>query len=148
MPYDLIVKGGTVVSASDTFIADLGVIDGKVAAVGKLTDPAKTVVDARGKVVIPGGIDVHTHFDMPFMGATTIDNFSTGSTAAACGGTTTVVDFAIQKKGETFRHALDDWHKRADGKCAVDYGFHMIVTDFPERQQIEMDKLVDEGVSS
>src|ERR1017187_802874 len=114
MSYDLIVKGGTVVSASDTFIADLAVSGGKVVAVGKIAGDAKKVVDARGKVVVPGGIDVHTHFDMPFMGATTIDNFSTGSTAAACGGTTTVVDFAIQKKGETFRHALDDWHKRAE----------------------------------
>lgn len=148
MPYDLIVKGGTVVSASDTFIGDLGVSGGKVVAVGKLADPAKKVVDARGKVVIPGGIDVHTHFDMPFMGATTIDDFSTGSTAAVFGGTTSVVDFAIQKKGETFRHALDAWYKKADGKSAVDYGFHMIVTDFPEKQQKEMDKLVDEGVAS
>ncbi len=148
MPYDLIIKGGTVVSASDTFIGDLGVSGGKVVAVGKLTDPAKKVIDARGKVVIPGGIDVHTHFDMPFMGATTIDDFSTGSTAAIFGGTTSVVDFAIQKKGETFRHALDAWYKKADGKSAVDYGFHMIVTDFPEKQQKEMDKLVDEGVAS
>ncbi len=148
MAYDLVVKGGTVVSASDTFIADLGVVNGKVVSVGKITEPGKRVVDARGKVVIPGGIDVHTHFDMPFMGATTIDNFTTGSTSAIFGGTTSIVDFAIQKKGETFRHALDNWHKAADGKCAVDYGFHMIVTDFPEKQQIEMDKLVDEGVSS
>ena len=148
MPYDLIVKGGTIVSASDTFIGDLGVVNGKVVSVGKIAEPAKRVVDARGKVVIPGGIDAHTHFDMPFMGATTIDNFTTGSTSAIFGGTTSIVDSAIQKKGETFRHALDDWHKRADGKSAVDYGFHMIVTDFPEKQQKEMDKLVDEGVSS
>ncbi|MDP3543685.1 MAG: dihydropyrimidinase [Elusimicrobiota bacterium] len=148
MPYDLIVKGGTVVSASDTFIADIGVVGGKVVSVGKINEPAKRVVAARGKVVIPGGIDAHTHFDMPFMGATTIDDFTTGSTSAIFGGTTSIVDFAIQKKGETFRHALDDWHKRADGKSAVDYGFHMIVTDFPEKQQKEMDKLVDEGVSS
>lgn len=150
MPYDLIVKGGTVVSASDTFIADLAVVNGKVISVGKVDDShsAKRVVDARGKVVVPGGIDAHTHFDMPFMGATTIDDFTTGSTSAIFGGTTSIVDFAIQKKGETFRHALDDWHKRADGRSAVDYGFHMIVTDFPEKQQKEMDKLVDEGVSS
>ena len=148
MPYDLIVKGGTVVSASDTFIADVGVVNGKVVTLGKIAETGKHVIDARGKVVLPGGIDVHTHFDMPFMGATTIDDFTTGSTAAVFGGTTSVVDFAIQKKGETFRHALDDWHKRADGKSAVDYGFHMIVTDFPEKQQKEMDKLVDEGVAS
>ncbi len=148
MSYDLIVKGGTVVSASDTFIADIGVVNGKVASVGKLADFGKQVIDARGKIVIPGGIDVHTHFDMPFMGATTIDDFTTGSISALFGGTTSIVDFAIQKKGGTFRHALDDWHKRADGKSAVDYGFHMIVTDFPEKQHKEMDKLVSEGVSS
>ncbi len=148
MPYDLIVKGGTIVSASDTFIGDIGVVGGKVVSVGKIAEPAKNVVDARGKIVIPGGIDVHTHFDMPFMGATTIDDFTTGSTAAIFGGTTSVVDFAIQKKGETFRHALDTWHKKAAGKSAVDYGFHMIVTDFPEKQQKEMDKIVDEGVAS
>ncbi|MBI4060530.1 MAG: dihydropyrimidinase [Elusimicrobia bacterium] len=148
MPYDLIVKGGTVVSASDTFIGDLGVVDGRIVSVGKIAEPGRRVVNARGMVVIPGGIDAHTHFDMPFMGATTIDDFTTGSTSAIFGGTTSIVDFAIQKKGETFRGALDDWHIRADGKCAVDYGFHMIVTDFPEKQQKEMDKLVDEGVSS
>jgi dihydropyrimidinase len=146
--YDLVVKGGTIVSASDSFVGDLAVSDGRVAAVGAIKDPAKKTVDARGKVVVPGGIDVHTHFDMPFMGATTIDDFSTGSTSAIFGGTTSIVDFAIQKKGETFRHALDDWHKRAGGRSAVDYGFHMIVTDFPEKAEKEMDKLVDEGVSS
>lgn len=148
MSYDLVVKGGTIVSASDSFVGDLAVSDGRVAAVGAIKDPAKKTVDARGKVVVPGGIDVHTHFDMPFMGATTIDDFSTGSTSAIFGGTTSIVDFAIQKKGETFRHALDDWHKRAGGRSAVDYGFHMIVTDFPEKAEKEMDKLVDEGVSS
>jgi len=148
LSYDLIVKNGTVVSASDTFVGDIGVAKGRVVAVGKFEGSAKKVVDAKGKVVVPGGIDVHTHFDMPFMGATTIDNFTTGSAAAACGGTTTVVDFAIQKRGETFRHALDDWHQRADGKCVVDYGFHMIVVDFPDKAEREMDKLVDEGVAS
>src|SRR5690349_18652203 len=148
MPFDLVVKGGTIVTASDTFVGDVGVAGGKVAALGKVEGGAKTVIDAKGKVVVPGGIDVHTHFDMPFMGATTIDDFSTGSTSALFGGTTSIVDFAIQKKGETFRHALDDWNKRAAGKSAVDYGFHMIVTDFPEKQQKEMDKLVDEGVAS
>jgi dihydropyrimidinase len=146
--YDLLVKNGTVVSASATFVADVAVSGGKVVAIGKVPGDAKETLDARGKVVVPGGIDVHTHFDMPFMGATTIDDFTSGSTAAACGGTTTVVDFAIQKKGKTFRHALDDWHKRADGRSAVDYGFHMIVTDFADSHAVEMDKLVAEGVST
>jgi dihydropyrimidinase len=148
MAYDLVVKNGTIVSATDTFTADLAVSNGKVAAVGRIDQPGATVVDARGKVVIPGGIDAHTHFDMPFMGATTIDDFTTGTTSAVFGGTTTVVDFAIQQRGKTFRHALDDWHRRADGKCAIDYAFHMIVVDFPEKAEAEMDKLVDEGVTS
>ncbi len=148
MSYDLLVKNGTVVSASDTFVADIAVAKGRVVAVGKIEGDSKKTVDAKGKIVVPGGIDVHTHFDMPFMGATTIDTFSTGSTAAACGGTTSIVDFAIQKKGETLRHALDDWHTRAAGKSAVDYGFHMIVTDFPEKAAKEMDKLVGEGIVS
>ncbi|OGR95163.1 MAG: dihydropyrimidinase [Elusimicrobia bacterium RBG_16_66_12] len=148
MSYDLVVKGGTVVSASDTFVADIGVADGRVAAVGRIEEPGRKTVDARGKVVLPGGIDAHTHFDMPFMGATTIDDFTTGTTGAVFGGTTSIIDFAIQSKGRTFRHALDDWHKRAAGRCAADYGFHMIATDFTADRELEMSKMIDEGVSS
>lgn len=148
MSYDLVVKGGTVVSASDTFVADVAVAGGKIAALGRIKAPARKTIDARGKVVVPGGVDVHTHFDMPFMGATTIDDFSTGTTGAAFGGTTSIIDFAIQSRGKAFRHALDDWHRRADGRCAVDYGFHMIVTDFTRERSSEMDVLVNEGVPS
>src|SRR6185436_6016710 len=104
--------------------------------------------NAKGMKAIPGGIDVHTHFDMPFMGATTADDFATGSLGAVFGGTTSVVDFAIQKRGNTLREALDTWHAKAEGKSAVDYAFHMIVVDLPEARVKEMDKLVDEGVSS
>jgi len=148
MSYDLVVKGGTVVTAADTFVADVAVSKGKVAAVGQVAAGDAKVVDARGQIVIPGGIDVHTHFDMPFMGATTADDFTTGSTAAVFGGTTSVIDFAIQKKGEALRQAFDTWREKAEGKSAVDYAFHMIVTDLPEKQVKEMDKMVDEGVSS
>src|SRR3989344_991435 len=100
MGYDLIIKGGTLVTASDTFVSDIAVEGGKIAAVGAVKANDAKSVDARGCIVVPGGIDVHTHFDMPFGGTTTADDFKTGSTAAACGGTTTIVDFAIQKRGE------------------------------------------------
>ena len=148
MSYDLVVKGGTVVSASDTFVADVAAANGRVVAVGRIEEPGRKTVDARGKIVLPGGVDVHTHFDMPFMGATTVDDFTTGTTGAVCGGTTSIVDFAIQSKGRSFRHALDDWHRRADGRSAADYGFHMIATDFTADREAEMDKMIDAGVSS
>ncbi|MEK7743144.1 MAG: dihydropyrimidinase, partial [Elusimicrobiota bacterium] len=122
---------------------------GRIAAIGTdLQCPGAKVVDAKGMVVMPGGIDAHTHLDMPFMGATTADDFVSGTTAAASGGTTSIVDFAIQKKGRTLREALDTWHEKAQGKSAVDYAFHMIMVDCPEKNVKEMDKMVDEGVSS
>lgn len=148
MGYDLVVKNGTVVTASDTFQADLAVEKGKVVAVGQVQTEGAKIIDAKGCFVLPGGIDVHTHFDMPFMGATTADDFRTGSAAAIFGGTTTVVDFAIQKRGESLKKALDTWHEKAQSKSAVDYAFHMIVVDLPENQVKEMDAMVKEGVSS
>ncbi|MBI4386552.1 MAG: dihydropyrimidinase [Elusimicrobia bacterium] len=153
MTYDLIIKGATVVTASDTFDADIAVSKGKIAAVGKFSEgngaaKASKTIEAKGLVAIPGGIDVHTHFDMPFMGATTADDFATGSAGAVFGGTTSVVDFAIQKKGESLRQALDTWHGKAQGKSLVDYAFHMIVVDLPDNRVKEMDAMVDEGVSS
>jgi dihydropyrimidinase len=148
MAYDLVVKGATCVTASDTFVADIAVEKGKIAAIGKVVPGDTKVVDARGCVVVPGGIDVHTHFDMPFMGATTIDDFRSGTTAAVFGGTTSIVDFAIQKRGGTLQEALDTWHKKAEGKSAVDYAFHMICVDLPEKNVKEMDKMVAQGVSS
>lgn len=149
MTYDLIIKNGTVVTASDTFEADIAVKGGKIAALGQaLEGAAPKIVDAKGLYVLPGGIDVHTHLDMPFGGTTTADNFETGTTAAACGGTTTIIDFAIQYKGEDLQKGLDAWHQKAFGNSAVDYAFHMIVTDMPQSKLKQMDKLVDEGVSS
>lgn len=148
MSYDLIVKGGTVVTASDSFVADVAVSKGKIAAIGTIEGEAKEVVDAKGCVLVPGGIDVHTHFDMPFMGATTADDFATGSSGAVHGGTTTVIDFAIQKKTEALRKALDAWHEKAEGRSAVDYAFHMIVTDLPEKRVKEMDDMIKEGITS
>ncbi len=145
MSYDLVVKGGTVVTASESYPADIGIRKGKIAAIGELDAKGSKTLDAAGMSVVPGGIDVHTHFDMPFMGATTADDFATGSLAAACGGTTTVVDFAIQKKGESLLSALELWHEKAQGKAIVDYGFHMIVVDLPDARVKEMDEVVREG---
>ncbi|MEK9144559.1 MAG: amidohydrolase family protein, partial [Elusimicrobiota bacterium] len=149
MTYDLILKGGTITTATDSYKGDIGVSKGRIAAIGTdLQSPGARVVDAKGMVVMPGGIDAHTHLDMPFMGATTADDFVSGTTAAASGGTTSIVDFAIQKKGGTLREALDTWHEKAQGRSAVDYAFHMIMVDCPEKNVKEMDKMVDEGVSS
>ena len=148
MGYDLIIKGGTLITASDTFVADVAVEKGKIAGLGQFPSNGTKVVDARGMILIPGGIDVHTHFDMPFGGTTTADDFTSGSTGALFGGTTSVIDFAIQKKGDSLTQALDAWHKKAQGKSAADYAFHMIITDLPQKNIKEMDKMVGEGISS
>lgn len=148
MAYDLVIKDATVVTAADSFAADIAIAKGKVAAVGQIDAKSAKTYDAKGLVAVPGGIDVHTHFDMPFMGATTADDFASGTTAAVFGGTTTVIDFAIQERGKPLRQALDNWHEKADGKTAVDYAFHMIIVDLPEKNVKEMDKIVDQGVSS
>jgi dihydropyrimidinase len=145
----LLIRGGTVVTATDQYRGDVLVVDEKIAAIGtSLEGPADRTLDATGKYVLPGGIDVHTHLDMPFGGTTSADDFESGTIAAAHGGTTSVVDFAIQYKGQTLRQAWDAWMKKADGKAAIDYGFHMIITDLPESVEKEMDSMVKEGITS
>ncbi len=150
MQFDTLIQGGTVVTASDTYASDVGIVDGRIAAIAAALprESAKQTLDARGLYVLPGGIDVHTHLDMPFGGTTSADDFQTGTTAAAHGGTTTLIDFAIQYKGQTLREAFDTWMKKADGKAVTDYAFHCIVTDLPDARLEEMDALVREGVSS
>jgi dihydropyrimidinase len=150
-----LIRGGTVVTATDLYRGDVLIEDEKIVAIATNVDQTPfggqtldRVIDAAGKYVIPGGIDVHTHLDMPFGGTTSADDFESGTTAAAHGGTTSVVDFAIQYRGQTLRHALDTWMKKADGKAAIDYGFHMIVTDLNDGVEDEMDSLVREGVTS
>jgi dihydropyrimidinase len=144
-----LIKGGTVVTASDTFKADVLVEDGKIACLGAdLQSEDAERIGAEGKYVFPGGIDAHTHMDMPFGGTTSSDDFETGTIAAAHGGTTTIIDFAIQTKGQALRQALDTWHGKATGKAAIDYGFHMIATDVPPPVLEEMGGLVKEGVTS
>jgi dihydropyrimidinase len=146
----ILISNGTVVTAKETLNADV-LIDGeRIAEVRQNIprDSAETVIDATGLYVMPGGIDVHTHLDMPFGGTTSADDFETGTRAAAFGGTTTIVDFAIQARGTRMRDALDTWWKKAEGKACIDYGLHMIVTDLGNCGLEDMDEMVDEGVAS
>lgn len=144
------IVGGTVLTASDEFAADVIIEGGKITGlIQPGTGPADAeAIDASGCYVFPGGIDAHTHLDMPFGGTTSSDDFESGTIAAAHGGTTTLIDFAIQTKGGTMREALDTWHAKAEGKAAVDYGFHMIATDLPPSQLEAMEDIVREGVTS
>jgi len=150
MGFDSIIKNGTVVTATDTYIADVAISDGKIEAIGANlpTENASKVLDASNKLVLPGGIDVHTHLDMPFGGTTSADDFETGTRAAAFGGTTTLIDFAIQYKGQQLRQAFDTWMSKAASKAVCDYAFHCIVTDVSGGQLSEMNDLVHEGVTS
>jgi len=150
MGFDTIIKNGTVVTATDTYIADVAIANGKVSAVGTdlPVENATKILDASNKLVLPGGIDVHTHLDMPFGGTTSADDFETGTRAAAFGGTTTLIDFAIQYKGQQLRQAFDTWMSKAASKAVCDYAFHCIVTDVSGGQLSEMNDLVHEGVTS
>ena len=138
----LLIKNGIVVTASDLYEGDVFVDGEKISAIGSsLAMNADRIIDAKGKYLFPGGIDVHTHLDMPFGGTTSADDFESGTIAAAHGGTTTVVDFAIQYKGQTLHHAWNTWMKKAEGKAAIDYGFHMIITELSDQVELEMDAL-------
>jgi dihydropyrimidinase len=144
-----LIRHGTVVTAAGASVADVLIEGERIAQVGpRLDATADATYDAAGKYVIPGGIDVHTHLDMPLGDIVTADDFESGTIAAAFGGTTSIVDFAVQTKGRPMREAWEAWMRRADGKAAVDYGFHMIVTDLPLAGLEEMDALVAEGVTT
>ena len=145
-----IIRNGTVVTAADAYRADVLVEGEKIAVIGALPSAteADVAIDARGKYVLPGGIDVHTHLDMPFGGTTSCDDFESGTVAAAHGGTTTLVDFVIQAKGQRLHEAWAAWARKAEGKAVIDYGFHMAVTDLNDEIEREMDDLVREGISS
>ena len=150
MRFDTIIKNGTVVTATDTFPSDVGIVGGKITdlAASLPAENADKVIDATDRLVLPGGIDVHTHLDMPFGGTTSADDFETGTRAAAFGGTTTLVDFAIQYKGQALREAFDTWMAKAASKAVADYSFHCIITDLGDSQMEEMGALVSEGVPS
>jgi dihydropyrimidinase len=150
MAFDTIIANGTIATAVDTYKADVGISGGKITAIAESLPQENTskVIDAKGKYVFPGGVDVHTHLDMPFGGTTSSDDFDTGTRAALFGGTTTLIDFAIQYKGQSLRTAFDTWMQKASGKANCDYGFHCIITDLPDAQIEEMGQMVREGVST
>ncbi len=152
----LLIRGGTVVSPSGAAPADV-LVEGEqisaLAAPGSATSvawgaSADQAIDASGLYVLPGGIDVHTHMEMPFGGTFSADTFETGTRAAAWGGTTTIVDFAVQAKGTSLLATLDKWHEKADGHCVIDYGFHMIVSDVNDTTLKEMESCIGAGVNS
>ncbi|MFE9251632.1 dihydropyrimidinase [Streptomyces sp. NPDC007088] len=149
-----LIRGGLVITAAEETHADVLVEDGRVAALAAHGSSAAEgwsagrTIDATGKYVIPGGVDGHTHMEMPFGGTFASDTFETGTRAAAWGGTTTVVDFVVQSVGRPLREGLDTWHAKAEGNCAIDYGFHMILSDVNDSTLKEMDLLVAEGITS
>ncbi len=145
----LLIKNGTIVTATDRYAGDVFVEGERITTIGTaLGMAADRVIDATGKFVLPGGIDVHTHLDMPFGGTTSADDFESGTIAAAFGGAPTLVDFAIQDKGQALQEARVAWMRKAEGKAAIDYGFHMIITDLSDQVEAEMDTMVREGVTS
>jgi dihydropyrimidinase len=144
-----LIKNGRIITAVDDYKADILIEGETVSVIGaKLDMEADHVIDATGKLVIPGGIDPHTHMELPFGGTQASDDFRTGTVAAAHGGTTTIIDFAVQYKGESLIQAVDNWHAKAEGKTAIDYGFHLITTELEDNQIEEMHTLIDEGISS
>ncbi len=146
----ILIKNGRVVTATDDYIADVFIEGETIKAIGKdLNVTADQIIDATGKLVMPGGIDPHVHLDMPFMGTYSSDNYETGTRAALFGGTTTVIDFILQKQGNSLRAALDEWNSRANGNAVGDYSFHMAVTDFNEDTKKEIKDIIEkEGISS
>ncbi len=145
----LLIRNGRIVTAVDDYLGDLLVDGERIALIGQSLDvTADRVLDAAGRLVIPGGIDPHTHFDMPFGGTMSSDDFETGTRAAAFGGTTTIIDFANQPRGRSPLEGLDTWHAKAAGKASIDYGFHMILTDMPAERLPELERLAQEGVTS
>jgi dihydropyrimidinase len=151
-----LIKNGLVVTADASFEADVVIVDGKIDAVSRRASGAvetalaglvaDETIDATGKYVVPGGIDAHTHMELPFGGTFAKDTFESGTKAAAHGGTTMIVDFAVQPKGEALRAGLDVWMAKAEGNAVLDYGFHMIMSDVNDASLAEMDQLVAEGI--
>lgn len=146
---DYKIANGTIVTATDTYRADVGIKNGKIVEIAKkIKEPAGEVIDAKGLYVLPGGIDIHTHLDMPFMGSFSSDDFESGTIAAAFGGTTSLVDFAIQGKRMSLKGTLNTWMKKARKKAVIDYGFHVAITDLNEKVMNEIPEMVAMGIPS
>src|SRR5215212_2859066 len=146
----ILIKGGRIVTAADDYVADVYVEDDRISLIGESLDvQADRTIDAAGKYVLPGGVDPHTHLDMPFGGTVTIDDVESGQTSAAFGGTTCHVDFIIQPQGATFAAALEEWRGKANGKQVIDMGYHMAVTDLKNGGTLEeLASLPDQGITS
>lgn len=145
---DLCIRNGTIVTATSTVEADLGVADGRIVRIGVDLPAATREFDARGLLVMPGAIDVHTHLDMPFMGMSTADDFDSGTRAAAAGGVTTVIDFAVQQPAASLSDTLDAWRAKAEGRAWIDYAFHLAITRWDEGTAAELPSVVAAGVTS
>jgi dihydropyrimidinase len=148
--FDLVIRNAHCATAADVFDADIGIRHGRIAALGQNLGPGREEIDAAGRWVLPGGIDGHCHFDQPMTdGSKMADDFLSGTRSAACGGTTTVIPFACQMKGQSLRAAVEDYHRRAEGRASVDYAFHLIVSDpTPDVLENELPALIREGYSS
>ncbi len=146
MSSSLLIKNGIVVTATDIYEADIFIVDEKVQTIGKdLNVSAAKTIDAKGCYLFPGGIDAHTHMELPFMGTFSSDDFESGTLAGLYGGTTTIIDFAIQTQGDTLTAALNQWHEKAGGKAVGDYAFHVAVTDFNPKTKAEIKTIINEG---
>ena len=148
--FDLVIRGGRIATASETFDADIGVRGGRIVALGTGLGGGAQEIDAAGRWVLPGGIDSHCHIaQLSSSGVMTADDFATGSTSAACGGTTTIIPFAAQHRGNSLRQVVQEYHARADGRSLVDYAFHLIVSD-PTEQVLgqELPALIRDGYTS
>lgn len=144
-----LLKGGVIVSGSGTKTADVLIENGKIREVGpEMEESDSQVIDVSGKLLFPGFIDAHTHFDLHVAGTVTADNFDTGTKAALSGGTTMVIDFATQYQGESLEKAFKNWHEKADGNASCDYGFHLAISDWNQEVSRELDKIVEDGVTS
>lgn len=147
--FDLVIRNGTIVTSSDIFNGDIGIKGGKIKELGRnLSERAEDVYDAKGKYIFPGGIDAHTHLDMPFGGTFSSDDFNTGTKAAAIGGTTTIVDFAVQPQGKTLNETIEMWREKADGKACIDYGLHLAITQMNDKTREEIPQVIRDGYSS
>jgi dihydropyrimidinase len=148
MSYELVVRGGTIVTASDRVVGDVGIRGGRVVALGDGLPRGDQEIDARGLHVLPGGVDVHTHLDIDLGGMRSVDDFESGTAAAAVGGVTTICDYAWQHEGWTLARTVEEWKARAAGRAHVDYGFHVVINDASEERLVEIPRLVAEGYPS
>src|SRR5262245_47057539 len=148
MALDFVIRGGLIATATDSFVADVGIRSGRIASIGEHLEPGTSEIDARGLHVLPGGVDVHTHLDLDLGGTRTADDFESGTAAAACGGVTTICDYAWQGKGRSLADTIAAWSAKARGRAHVDYGFHIILSDVTDARIAEIPGIVGAGYPS